>query len=160
MLMESVRARSAQNESQITTSSYGSCPGFGQAGWVPLPTAIMKLMRWSSGSLMILATASKSKPSMGQESYPKVPFPIELKLNVKLALFEHEARRTRCPFVHHRSMDRKLSLELKTSYLRGGHPSRPTGLAHRVETCNLQSGARQARGAACTSGRGEPRTLR
>ena len=27
---------------------------------------------------------------MGQESYPKVPFPIELKLNVKLALFEHE----------------------------------------------------------------------
>ncbi len=27
---------------------------------------------------------------MGQESYPKVPFPIELKLNVKLALFEHK----------------------------------------------------------------------
>ena len=27
---------------------------------------------------------------MGQESPPKVPFPIELKLKVKLALFKHE----------------------------------------------------------------------
>ncbi len=61
-------APQSPKRSWMTTSESGRRSPRGQAGLADLPTAIMKLRTWSSGRLISFATASGSKPTIGQES--------------------------------------------------------------------------------------------
>jgi hypothetical protein len=54
--------------SSTTTSLNGNCPPRGKGSLMPLPMATNMAIAWSGGRLICLPTASKSNPSIGQES--------------------------------------------------------------------------------------------
>lgn len=62
------REKKRQKWFVMTTSFSGSWPPRGQASFVPLPMTTNIAMTWSAGRFTSFPAASKSNPSMGQES--------------------------------------------------------------------------------------------